>query len=74
MKHDNKCLKKIKIYIHDSSPCSECILLEEELEKSHDKDASLVIEIAELKSHVSQVLEKNEKLKLDMSARVEENL
>ena len=73
VKHDNKCLKKkIKMYVHDSSPCYECILLKEELKKLHDKDASLAIETVELKSHVGQVSNENQKLKLDMSAYVKE--
>ena len=33
MKHDNKDLKKkIKTYVHDSTPCSKCSLLEKERE------------------------------------------
>ena len=54
MKHDNKCLKKkIKVYVHDSSTCSECILLEEEIEKLNYKYAPLAIENVELKSHAN---------------------
>ena len=33
MKHDNKDLKKkIETYVHDSTPCSKCSLLEKERE------------------------------------------
>ena len=60
MKHDNKGLKKkIEMYAHDSSPCSECVLLKEEIEKLNDKYTPLAIENVELKSHASQVLEEN---------------
>ena len=35
LKHDNKDLKKkIKTYVHDSTPCSKCSLLERETEGS----------------------------------------
>ena len=54
MKHDNKSLKrKIELYVHDSSLCFECGMFKEKIKKLNDKDASLVIEISELKSHVS---------------------
>ena len=75
MKHDNKGLKKqIEMYAHDSSPYSECVLLEEKIKKLNDKYAPLAIENVELKSHASQVLKENQKQKLDMSAHVKENL
>ena len=54
LKHDNKELKKkIKTYVHDSTPCSECTLLEKEIEKLNDKHTSLNIESEKLKSHAS---------------------
>ena len=54
MKHDNKDLKKkIKTYAYDSTPCSECSLLEKEIEKLNDKHTSLNIESEKLKSHAS---------------------
>ena len=75
MKHDNKSLKrKIELYVHDLSPCSEYAMFKEKIEKLNVKDASLSNENVELKSHVSQVSEENQKLKLDMSTHVKENL
>ena len=42
LKYDNKDLKKkIEIYVHDSTPCSKCGLLENEIEKLNDKHESL---------------------------------
>ena len=40
-KHDNKNLKrKIEFYVHDSSPCFECVAFKEEIEKLNDQLAS----------------------------------
>ena len=45
LKHDNKDLKKkIETYVHDSTPCTECSLLEKERENLNDKHTSLNIE------------------------------
>ena len=74
LKHDNRDLKrKIETYVYNSTSCSKCNVLENEIENLNDKHASLNSEHDKIKSHASQFLEENQKLKCDMSVILKEN-